>query len=358
MNEQQRIREIVRDYIVRHKEELELGTIGKKTLAKMVVMENPEMFDGDLSKNQENVRDIIRYLTKSRGDRHRRQIDPSNAIDLDIKADASTIVKNAMRHMPSSRSIDKPNFIIPHKKVGIMSDVHIPYHDEEAVIIGVQYFLENEIDCLLLNGDTLDAWQISRWMKKGARPDIHEEMVICREFLYWLRMLFPEIPIIWKSGNHDVRVEDHMWSKAPEMAKLFELTMGHAGLLQQILHFEELNIQYVDDNTLMECGKMMIIHGHEFGQSIFSPVNPARGMFLRAKYNVIAGHMHQTSEHHEGNLNGDNHVTYSTGCFCELKPAYRRTAFTKWNHGGAILHVDDDGSFRVDNFRIKDGRVL
>jgi hypothetical protein len=69
MNEQQRIREIVRDYIVRHKEELELGTIGKKTLAKMVVMENPEMFDGDIAKAQENVRDIIRYLTKSRGDR-------------------------------------------------------------------------------------------------------------------------------------------------------------------------------------------------------------------------------------------------------------------------------------------------
>lgn len=357
MKETDRIQSICLEYLNRHKEELEMGTIGKKTLAKIIVVENPEMFDGDPDMSIDRVRSLIRYYTKSIGANNERKVG-GKGIDLDIKADASTIVKNAMRHMPSSRSIDKPNFIIPHKRVGIMSDVHIPYHDEEAVIVGVQYFLENEIDCLLLNGDTLDAWQISRWMKKGARPDIHEEMVICREFLYWLRMLFPEIPIIWKSGNHDVRVEDHMWSKAPEMAKLFELTMGHAGLLQQILHFEELNIQYVDDNTLMECGKMMIIHGHEFGQSIFSPVNPARGMFLRAKYNVIAGHMHQTSEHHEGNLNGDNHVTYSTGCFCELKPAYRRTAFTKWNHGGAILHVDDDGSFRVDNFRIKDGRVL
>jgi predicted phosphodiesterase len=347
-----RITDIVRTYTEQYAEELREGKMGKRGLARIIVIENSEMFDGDSAKEIDMVRDRIRYLTNTHG--VKKAAEP---IDVSTDADMSTLVKNAMRHMPSSASKKRPNLVLEHKRIGIMSDVHVPYHNEAAVMAGVQYFLDKDIDCLLLNGDTLDAWQISRFLKKGVRPDIFEEMTACREFLYFLRHLFPEIPIIWKSGNHDVRVEDHMWMKAPEMAKLFELHMGHAGVMNKILHFEELNIKYVNDRTLIEAGNMMIVHGHEFGESVFSPVNPARGLYLRAKYNVLAGHMHQTSEHHEGNLNGDHHVTYSTGCFCELNPSYRPFAYTKWNHGGAILDINDDKSFRVDNFRIENGQV-
>lgn len=60
MKETDRIQDICIDYLNRYKEELELGTIGKRTLAKMVVLENPEMFDGEPDKSIDRVRSVIR----------------------------------------------------------------------------------------------------------------------------------------------------------------------------------------------------------------------------------------------------------------------------------------------------------
>ena len=344
--------EITKDYVDRYSEELRQGKIGKRGLARKIVTENPEYFDGDPETAIENVRSSIRFFTHSHG---KKKSPRGEQIRYD---NMSELVRNAYRHLPESSSKERPVHELTYNKIGVMSDVHVPYHDEQAVMAGVNYFVEQGIDCLLLNGDTIDAWQISRFLKKGAKPDIFEEMVLTREFLYFLRHIFPEIPIIYKCGNHDVRIEDYMWAKAPEMAKLFELTMGHAGLLQQILHFEELKIQWVSDRQLIRAGNMLIVHGHEFGESVFSPVNPARGLWLRGKYNLLAGHFHQTSEHHEGNLSGEGFVTYSTGCFCNLSPSYRPFAYTKGNHGGAIVEITEDGNFSVDNFRITNGRVI
>ena len=114
-------------------------------------------------------------------------------------------------------------------------------------------------------------------------------------------------------------------------------------------------IQLFKDWKVIEAGKLSIIHGHEFGGSFFNPVNAARGLFMRAKSSVLAGHNHQTSEHQEGNIKGDSIACWSTGCLCELSPEYRPMAFTKWNLGAAIVDHNEDGQFFVDNFRIIKG---
>ena len=136
------------------------------------------------------------------------------------------------------------------------------------------------------------------------------------------------------------------------MAKALEMEFGQSLGFAQFLHLEEHGITYIPDNQQIKAGKLNIIHGHEFGGSFFNPVNAARGLFMRAKASVLAGHNHQTSEHQEGNINGDAIACWSTGCLCELAPEYRPFAFTKWNLGGAWVEVYEDGSFMVDNFRI------
>ncbi|MEO7171316.1 hypothetical protein, partial [Flavobacterium sp.] len=104
-------------------------------------------------------------------------------------------------------------------------------------------------------------------------------------------------------------------------------------------------------------GKLDVIHGHEFGKSVFSPVNPARGYFNRAKSSVLAGHCHQTSEHHENNLKRDSMACFTTGALCNLSPKYSPFAFTKWNLGFADVEIEDDGQFIVNNYRIIDGKA-
>jgi hypothetical protein len=52
---------------------------------------------------------------------------------------------------------------------------------------------------------------------------------------------------------------------------------------------------------------------------------------------------------------GSETVCFSTGCLCDLRPAY--AVLNKWNHGGAIVTVHEGGEFDVTNFRIASGKV-
>jgi hypothetical protein len=50
-------------------------------------------------------------------------------------------------------------------------------------------------------------------------------------------------------------------------------------------------------------------------------------------------------------------TTWSLGCMCELHPPYM--PLNKWNHGFAIVDLDDNGTdFEVRNKRILKGKVL
>jgi hypothetical protein len=103
-------------------------------------------------------------------------------------------------------------------------------------------------------------------------------------------------------------------------------------------------------------GNLNIAHGHEFPSGISSPVNIARGLYLRAKANAICGHHHKTSSHTETNINDEIVITYSVGCLCELHPLYM--PINSWNHGLALITVTKDGDVDVQNKRIKDGRIV
>jgi hypothetical protein len=128
-------------------------------------------------------------------------------------------------------------------------------------------------------------------------------------------------------------------------------------MLENIFELQDLGIELIESRSRALFGSLNVIHGHEFGQSFFNPVNPARGLFLRAKTSTLAGHNHQTSSHHENNLNGKPTACFSMGCLCDLSPEYRPFAGTKWNHGFAIVDLDGE-TFRVHNHRIINGEVF
>ena len=82
----------------------------------------------------------------------------------------------------------------------------------------------------------------------------------------------------------------------------------------------------------------------------------ARGAFLRTLHTVLVGHGHRTSGHAESSMWHDEVFCWSQGCLCDLTPEYAR--INRWNHGFAVVTVDKDGTFDVDNLRIsKQGKV-
>jgi hypothetical protein len=143
-----------------------------------------------------------------------------------------------------------------------------------------------------------------------------------------------------------------MMRKAPELLgfEVFSLPV--------LLGLKELGIEHVPADQIIKTGKLMIIHGHEFGRMMFSPVSPARGYFTRAKTNVLGADSHQISSHSENTLDGKQFVAYSIGHLADPHPAYR--PINNWSHGFAkvsFVKGKEDLNFVVNNYKIIDGKV-
>lgn len=232
----------------------------------------------------------------------------------------------------------------------VLSDVHLPYHDVPAIEAAIRVAKKRKIMGVLLNGDMLDSHEISRFDKDPSKPRYQAELKAWNLFATYLRYQFPTADVVFKEGNHEERLYSYLMQKAPALFGLEETS------LPTLMKLEKHGIQHVGDCRVVRIGKLNLIHGHEYKPNIQTPVNPARGLFLRTKGLAACGHFHQTSEHHEPTITMKPQGCWSTGCLCQLNPPYM--PLNKWNHGFCLIDCTSKGDFHVENFRIMDGKVL
>lgn len=289
------------------------------------------------------TRTLVRNLRGARGDknRHRPCFQTEFKKPLGWQKDA----------LPKSISEDRPDLVIKGKhKALILSDIHIPYHDEKAVMAAVEYGKKQKPDIIILNGDIGDFYAVSRH-DKDPRRCLAEEIDAVRQFLFWLRKQFPKARIIYKIGNHEDRMERFLVKNAPVLLGTSDFE------IPKLLRFDEMKIECVGSLNLIRLGKLSIYHGHELPQGMSSPVNPARGMWMRVQETLLAGHWHRVSEHTEKTgISGKISSCWSTGCLCDLKPDYAR--INRWSSGFAIVETQADNEFEVHNHKIINGRVF
>lgn len=252
--------------------------------------------------------------------------------------------------LPKSKAKPWEPFMIDSGRILVMSDIHVPYHDQKALDAALQYGDDFEPDIILLNGDAVDFHSISRFTCNPEERDLAGEVQAIRELLSHLRVRFKKARIIFKLGNHEERWWAYIWNKAPEL-------LGCSfGTIESVFDASSNGVEIVQDGRIILAGKLPILHGHEWRGGISTPVNPARGAFLKAIACVMQGHLHRSSEHSETTLEDNLISTWSTGCLCDLKPAYAR--INRWNHGFATIEVGNDGNYNVSNKRILNGKVL
>ena len=233
-------------------------------------------------------------------------------------------------NLPESDYKEIPEFKLPesHNKPLFLTDIHFPYQDNNALETALEHGYKWGANCIYLNGDTMDCYQISRFIKDRRMRDMGDELEMVREFLKNMKKSF-DVPIYYKIGNHEDRWENFLRLQAPELLGIADFE------LRNVLRFNEIGIQEIKSKQVVKAGKLSLLHGHEFGHSVFSPVNPARGLYMRAKESSIIGHHHQTSEHSEKSLNGKVVTTWSVGALCGMKPDYM--PYNKWNLGFAEI---------------------
>lgn len=232
------------------------------------------------------------------------------------------------------------------KKIGILSDIHVPFHSVEAVVCAIKHLREQNIDCLYLNGDTFDQYSISRHERDPDLRDYPREVEMCRNFLQKLRDIFPTIPIYFKAGNHENRHQRYINQQAEEFAQLHELQF------EQFFRLDVLDIKYVPDWQGMYMGDLLVLHGHEI---MAGGMNPSQSTFNKTFCNTLIGHVHRTTNTIKKDGFKRYIHTYSTGCLTQLSPKYY--PFAQHNHGFAVVEINE-GKSKVNNLMIKDGKIV
>jgi predicted phosphodiesterase len=304
---------------------------GNRTIAQIVVKEHPNLFP-----TLDAARSCVRRIRGNLSNSQRKYADP------ELKRPNG---KAGEYKLPKSLNKKKSIVKIPDGVTLILSDVHVPYHDVDALECALNH-IESPTN-IVLNGDAVDFFAVSRWDKDPDARDLAGELQASRQFLMHLRERFPDTNIYFKIGNHEERWETYLWRKAPEICGVPDFK------LSKLLRFEELGIEEIGGRQLAKAGGLWILHGHEF-PGAFDPVNFARTLQVKTGCCTIAGHKHKTSQHSVRRMNDDTVSCWSIGCLCDLDPDYMPV--NQWNLGFAVV-THTGKKFSVDNYRIVDGEA-
>ena len=297
-----------------------------RSIARYILDTNGVLFDNNL----ETIRTRIRYYCGQSGEHNRNKL-------LD-----TSCIRDSIISQPKTWRTTRTTYELNIGKWLVLSDMHIPFHEPLAVEAAVMYGKKAKVTGVFLNGDFQDCSALGIWHTR--KRDWMAEVETTIDMLDWLRKQFAKAEFVYKPGNHEYRLPRYYVSNAPELVE------SPVAAMETHLDFEGRGIEFLDYHQIVRAGKLPIIHGHEV-RNLDSAVNPARGLYLRAKSFAACSHCHRTSMHTERDINGKIMTTWSFGCLCDLSPDYWPVS-NNWNHGFAIIDVEKNGDFEVNNLRI------
>lgn len=302
--------DIIREYVKKY------DKASSRSLARMIMKDYPQIF-----RNYEVLRTKVRLVKK----------------ELKIPSKPE-IPEGIFNEYKTIEITGKHNILL-------LSDIHIPFHDKSALELAVNY--QKKIDTIILNGDILDCYSLSKFQRDPRKRLFVEEIKVARKFFEYLRSKFKKARIIFKFGNHEERYQSYIYYTAPELFGINEI------YLENILRLDNYGIEVYKNKEPIKTSHLYILHGHEYkgGSNL---VSPSRSIYLKTKSNTIIGHYHTSSTFQDTSISGKFTTCWSTGCLCDLHPEY--LPLNRWNLGFAIIETDKD-KFNVNNFKIIGDKV-
>lgn len=221
----------------------------------------------------------------------------------------------------------------------IFNDVHLPFESRPALELTLSVGDVLQPDRIIINGDLLDCWEISTFIKHPARRaknNIADEIAAARGFLTHLRKRFPGARIQYCFGNHEYRWVKYIASHAQELAKLRGLTLAEQ------LDCEALKIEVIDSGnreSSFQWGKLLIGH---FDVARKHSGYTARGLVEDKGVSLIQAHCHRGGSSFKRNWDRDI-VGYENFCLCDRDPDY--VDRPNWQLGFSIVYKDTKSDF-------------
>ena len=108
------------------------------------------------------------------------------------------------------------------KRIVVLSDLQIPYHDSKAVKASIQFVKDYKPDELWCVGDELDAPEPSRWNKGMAGEyagTLQDGIDLTRDIMSEYRKALGKKPFYIQRSNHTDRIDTYMRKYAPAFSR-------------------------------------------------------------------------------------------------------------------------------------------
>lgn len=244
-------------------------------------------------------------------------------------------MKRAKNIVDLELKLNKGNIIVA-------SDIHIPFQDQLAVKAFLTYCAKKQPEVIVLNGDVLDMFMLSRFTKGEGRNPL-EEITECRQLLETLRALCSNALIYYVIGNHETRLERYVLNKAPELASLVEDVFS-------ILKVQDFKIRgcaslTVNDNLVFKHGTLL---GNKSGLSAIKE--------MEASYmSGVSGHTHRLCKY-IARKSGKKFFWIESGCLCDLNPEYMVNP--NWQQGICTVEIRNGKVHHAKIIEIEKGEIL
>lgn len=237
------------------------------------------------------------------------------------------------------------------KKAIVLADLQCPYHDALSLLPVIKYIEDNKWDWLILLGDFLDYFCISRFNE--GQPGMVEGKTILQELKEGERVLDrlikaakknnPKCEIVYFEGNHEARAYQFC-AMFPHFRGLIEP--------EYAMKFEEKGIKYIrswSHSEVFNIGKAYFAHGR------YTNIHHAKKMVEAYEENIFYGHTHDCNSFNKTSMGtGKTKVGQSLGCLC-LYPKgvdYTKGAATNWQQNITTFHFLESGHFNYYMSRI------
>ena len=237
------------------------------------------------------------------------------------------------------------------RRILIIPDLQIPYHDEVAVRNVIKFSKIFKADQTVTLGDEMDMQELGRWSEGKAD---------------WFAQTLDEnrnltVDILWELGvsdmirsNHTDRLYNQISSKIPALGSLPELRF------ERFLKMDELGIKFWRDDMPI-APNWIAVHGDH------TPIKPQGGLSAlegarRRGKNVISGHTHRAGRSAFTEATGGRVGRILHGVECGHLMDVRKASYTKgvaqWQQAFAIMYVHEK-NVQVDLIHIeKDGTFI
>lgn len=219
------------------------------------------------------------------------------------------------------------------KKIVVISDLQVPYHDERAVRNVASFIKRFKPDQVITIGDEIDLPQISRWSE--STPGWYEQTLGSDRDA--------TVEILWDlqvtdmiRSNHTDRLYNVIMKKIPAFLALPELKF------EKFMKLDELGIKF-HRKPLEFAPDWIAIHGDE-GSVKPTPGLTALDAARKHGKNVVCGHTHRAGQsaftEASGGVLGRILRGVEVGNLMDFKKAGYMKGTGNWQQAFAVFYVD------------------